>query len=914
MHGVRLRFAGSARLCLGAKLHNVSYATFVRPGFRAGLALVLLVAAASPPAKADSPPVWGYLDNGMGYLLLETHAAPLIGSSVIVHSGSAREEFATSGASHFLEHLLFNGTETRTQEQLYDDVDAIGGYNNATTRNTHVVFMMVTPAERIREGMEIQRDMLFHSTIPAEKVEKERGIILEEFSRDRDAGVFEIERVFDRALFGPTGPGLPVLGSEQSIRAITREEILDFYQKFYVARNMTLLVVGDFVSWEMEKTIREVFGAEPPGATPPPLPHPQPIWDPTPSVTLYEGPTLVMEWSWPAPAPRSREFLPYECLSELLAGDDTAPLNSAVRSRFSGRIQSSGGRIDAFPEGSFFRYRVEADPSIDWRELAEAFPALLAAARVLPPAPEVDAWKVNEETQEFFLRERPHYYGVIAGERIASEGLEGVVSRTQRLAGLSPTALGALLPQWPSNSPSRMAVLLPKGQDAGATLASAATAGAATERFALQNGAELLVLSSPESPVLALHLFVKGRSQAEPPGQDGAAELLHRLMATRTARFDPAELSRRLRSIGAELKTSDDPNIPYDDFYSTPSHTYVRFQTLDRHADEGFGILAQILGRPGWTDADFDAAQGAMIAQAERAAAGTRARARELARGALYDGGPESRSVFGTPGTLRSITSSGLRNFASDYLVGRRLLLVVATSLAPGTIRDLAERTIGSLPAGAPPPPSPAARVASNLRNTIRSSRTDPAVRAIVPGDSVLVLADSVGGRQATVIAVRCLGRVPETDLPALEVWNGLVSSKIQFQLREREGLAYSIGSSVERAGDGTVLWYASAGTGSANIARMVAGFDEGLRAGLEQPPDSSEIARQGIQIYGRSLMRRATRMNRAYAAGLALMDGRDPAAIDEEIRAPMRVDREAVVRVLSALRADGPGLVSIVR
>lgn len=920
MQGCELRDARKHDPAAGVRLHNVSYATFLWTAFRGALRPILLggllLSAPSPgtppAAAADSPPLWGYLDNGMGYLLLETHAAPLIGSSVIVHSGSAREEFATSGASHFLEHLLFNGTETRTQEQLYDAVDAIGGYNNATTRNTHVVFMMVTPAERIREGMEIQRDMLFHSTLPQEKVEKERGIILEEMARDRDAGAYELERAFDIALFGPAGPGLPVLGSEQSIARMPREAILDFYRKYYVARNMTLLVVGDFVPREMEKTIRAVFGNEPPGGTPPEFAYPEPVWDSAPAVSVHEGPSLALEWTWPGPDPRAPEYLAFECLSDLLAGDDTSPLNAAVRRRFAGKIQAAGGRIDAVPSRSFFRYRIEADPSVDWRELAGAMPGLLTEARVMPVREDFDAWRVSEETGEFFLRERPHYYGVIAGERIASEGLDRVVGRPERLARLSLAALSQLLPRWPAADSPRLTVVLPHGASDASTEAAAP---AAVERSTLSNGTELLVLSSPESPVLALHLFVKGRSQAEPAAQDGAAELLHRLMATRTAKSDPETLSRRLRAIGAELKTADDPNIPYDDFYSGSGYTYVRLQTLDGHAEEAFGILAEILGPQKWTDEEFAEAQGAMIAQAERAAAGSRSRAREMTRNTLYGDRPEARAVFGTPKSLRGISAASLRDFAADYFVGRHFVLVAATSLPPDRVRDIASKSLGSLPAGTTPPLSPSDPVLANLRRSLRVDRgAAPLPVALAGGDSMIVLADSVGGRQATVIAVRALGEIPSDDFPALEVWNAIVSSKIQFQLREREGLAYSIGSSVERTADGTVLWYASAGTGAANIPRMVEGFDEGLRAGLEQPPDSTEIARQGVQIYGRSLMRRATRMNRAYAAGLAMMDGRDPAGIDDEIRAPMRVDRASVTRALAKLRCDGPGLLSIVR
>ena len=106
------------------------------------------------------------LDNGIHVLLIENPALPMVGANMIIKVGSAYESFSTSGMSHMLEHLLFNGTTTRIQKQLYDDVDMIGGYNNASTTEYYTNFMMVTPTENIRKGMEIQADMPFNSTLP----------------------------------------------------------------------------------------------------------------------------------------------------------------------------------------------------------------------------------------------------------------------------------------------------------------------------------------------------------------------------------------------------------------------------------------------------------------------------------------------------------------------------------------------------------------------------------------------------------------------------------------------------------------------------------------------------------------------------------------------------------------------------
>ncbi len=395
-----VRPARLGRAGIAGRLHNVSYATFAIPACLHRL-LPFFVAAACfgvprPSLASIQEPVWGYLDNGMAYVLLESHAAPLIGSSVIVHSGSAREDMATSGASHFLEHLLFNGTTTRTQEQLYDEVDAIGGYNNATTRKTHVAYMMVTPAEKIRTGMEIQADMLFHSTIDPAKVEKERGIILAEMAKDQDSGTFEQERTLDLAVFGPAGPGLPTLGSVQSLKSISRATIFDFYKRLYTPQNMTLVVVGDFASGEMEGEIRQVFGAEPPGPTPPASSYPEPHWDPNPALIPTSGDALVLEGTWRAPNPTEPAFLATQCVNDLLTGDESAPLNKALRDRFGGQdpVRGRPPRLGARVRPSSATESRPTLPSIG-ASCTQGLPGIIHAVRVAPRPADVEAWKVS---------------------------------------------------------------------------------------------------------------------------------------------------------------------------------------------------------------------------------------------------------------------------------------------------------------------------------------------------------------------------------------------------------------------------------------------------------------------------------------------------------------------------------------
>lgn len=145
-----------------------------------------------------------------------------------------------------LEHLLFNGTTNRTQKQLYNQVDRIGGYNNANTSEFYTNYMMVTPAEHIQTGMKIQADMLFNSTLPPEKFAKGKGIVLEEIARSLTNSNEQLERNITSVLYPRHALSLPTLGTYATIESMQQDAVNDFYKNNYVPNNMILSAIGNF--------------------------------------------------------------------------------------------------------------------------------------------------------------------------------------------------------------------------------------------------------------------------------------------------------------------------------------------------------------------------------------------------------------------------------------------------------------------------------------------------------------------------------------------------------------------------------------------------------------------------------------------------------------------------------------------
>jgi len=200
------------------------------------------------------------LDNGFQVVMIESHSAPLVSVIVAINAGSAMEDYHLNGVTHLLEHMLFNGTDRRTQQQLYDDVDLIGGFNNAFTTEDFTAFIMSAPTRNIEAALDIQSDMLFHSTFPEAKVQKELGIIEEEIRQTMSNPQWAVDANFNNWIFSGTPYEKTVVGTIAGIKNISAKDIENYWRVHYSPNNMRMIITGDFQPGEMLELIKQYYG------------------------------------------------------------------------------------------------------------------------------------------------------------------------------------------------------------------------------------------------------------------------------------------------------------------------------------------------------------------------------------------------------------------------------------------------------------------------------------------------------------------------------------------------------------------------------------------------------------------------------------------------------------------------------
>ena len=185
-----------------------------------------------------------------------------------VGTGSRDESGPMAGASHFLEHLLFKGTETRSARSIAEAVDEVGGDMNAYTTKEYTAFYLRVLADALDLGLDILSDIMWQPAFRPEEVEAERQVILEEILMHADEPADLVHEVLAGALWPGHPLGRDVLGTEESIEGLTRDDIASFHAHHYRPANIVLAAAGDLDPDELAEGIDKRFRGGPGGAAP----------------------------------------------------------------------------------------------------------------------------------------------------------------------------------------------------------------------------------------------------------------------------------------------------------------------------------------------------------------------------------------------------------------------------------------------------------------------------------------------------------------------------------------------------------------------------------------------------------------------------------------------------------------------
>jgi zinc protease len=256
------------------------------------LLLVLALAGAASAARAATgPDVTQFtLGNGLQVVVIPDHRAPVVTHMIWYKVGAADETPGKSGLAHFLEHLMFKGTEKNPGDTFSQDVAEIGGQENAFTASDYTGFYQRVPREHLKEMMAFEADRIEGLVLTDAVVRPELNVVLEEQNmRVANNPSARLGEQMDAALYLNHPYGRPVIGWRHEIEKLDRDEALAFYQRFYTPNNAIVVVAGDVTADEVKADAEDTYGKIPPRVAIGPRVRPtEPVQDAPRTVTLAD--------------------------------------------------------------------------------------------------------------------------------------------------------------------------------------------------------------------------------------------------------------------------------------------------------------------------------------------------------------------------------------------------------------------------------------------------------------------------------------------------------------------------------------------------------------------------------------------------------------------------------------------------
>ncbi|HVP36530.1 MAG TPA: pitrilysin family protein [Terriglobales bacterium] len=787
------------------------------------------------------------LSNGMKVILKEKHANPVISSMIYVNAGSKYETDYNNGVTHLLEHLLFDGTKRRTREQISEDMKSKGSsFFNAFTRKELTCYLVIMPKEFIEDALDIQSDMLFNSIFPDSELAKERNIVIEEIKKDEDTPDYQVEKFFDSQAYTGTPYARPVLGYENIISTIPKEDIIQYYQTYYKPNNMVILLIGDFETDKMLKSVEKYFGSIPVKPLPP---LEKIIYTPPGGKDVkykeIDTKNCYLSLSFKAPHYSDPDYFSFDLLSRILSSGETSPLYQALTQGKEPLIIDLSASLETQKEFSTLNLAMMTDsPQKIEKILAITTQTLknLTSKKIDPVT--VKNTITSTKADLYYQEERLYLYGMTIAPILVNCGYDFLESYIPNLEKVTSEKMQKVAQKYLSDPKYIATAVVPKVEKKEST---ASVSQSKYVKEILPNGLEVIIRSNPDSKVFALNILGENRSASESGGKTGIVNFVNAMLDKGTTKRSAEAIAQQLASIGAQLKLTDDPNVPYDDIYTTRLYSFIRFETLDEFADQGVELLSDLVKNSKFPQDGLEKTRTEILSIIKRENESTSKVCSNLFYAELFKDHPYEKTVLGDEGTVSSITQTDLIDFHKKFYSPKNMILTVVTSLPSEKALTLIKNNFGDIP------------------SVDFVAPTIPLPKAITSPEEVF---KEMKKEQVYIYLGDLLPGINNPDAPALEVANSILSSRLGLNLREKKGLAYSVGSSVNF--DRDFGWFiASIGTRPKNYKEAFDGILNEINQIRENPVSDNELETAKNSLWGNLLFYRLSRINQAYYMGV---------------------------------------------
>ncbi|HUT51778.1 MAG TPA: pitrilysin family protein [bacterium] len=766
--------------------------------------------------QRSSKTVIKQLPNGLTVVSQESFSAPVVAVQLWVKVGSADETDKEAGISHVIEHMMFKGTRNRGMGQTAKDVESLGGDLNAFTSDDHTVYHITIASRYFGQALDILSDLVTNPVFDEAEFNKEKEVILEELRRGNDNPRSRIYKYLFAKAYTEHPYRRPVIGFDQTVRGLTRQDIVDYYKKWYVPGRMTLVVSGSVDSGDVLKAAKTYLGQVPAAAGPSDEDSPRAVFEPPQKsarvdVHREDVAESYMYLCFHVPPFAAEDMAALDVLSVILGGGETSRL--AYRVRTERRLVNKIWAYSFTPRDPGL-FLVGFDLSEN--KTQDALGMVLKEIYLLKHEP-VEQWEVEKAkqtilTSEIYSRETvdgqareigynytltgsPDYTPIylqkvqaLNPEEIKRVARKYLVSRNLTAVGIFPEKSsvkgkqkpvddstiywvikdaegwdldykpGSLAEAEPITPPEVPAPQPPPSRAPNAPVASDPV------KYDLANGIRLIIRESHTVPLVALRAAFEGGVRRETSDDNGINNFIAQTMTEGTARFSSSQIHSMIEARGASIEG-----------FAGRSSIGITLESPSAYFTSCLPVLNEVLRYPTFPDDDVERVRGIILSNIRSQLDQPRSLAFRLFQSELFQDHPYGLDPLGTEKSVPALTRDDLMDYYQGFAVPGNLVIAVVGDVNAADLKRRMEDLFSDWVAE-PYSPEP-----------VPLEPPPPTVRESVECKDVNQ-ANIVIGFQGT--------RVTSPDRYSLEVLSSVLSGmsgRLFTTLRGEQSLAYSV-------------------------------------------------------------------------------------------------------------------------
>lgn len=815
-------------------------------GLLMGLSVFVSSVFAAPQAATISEtrpqPQRYVLDNGMIVILQELHTAPVVALEVWVKAGSITEgEYSGSGISHYVEHVLFKGTEKRGVGEIDREIRGLGGQIGGYTSFDRTVYHVVIPGDHFVTALDVLADALMNSAFDPEELKKEREVILREIDMGEDDPDRFLSRLFWSTVYREHPYGYPVIGYRTLFERLTREDLLDYYHRMYRPNNIILVGVGDFDSETALAHIKEAFADFERGSLPPVyIPAEPEQLGPRRAEREFEVKQIYLLMGFRTVSIESKDMYPLDVLAIILG--------QGRSSRLFRKIREEKGLVNAVSSWSYTpRYggifginatleEVNKDCAIEeiLKEL-DRFKVELVSEEELKKA------KRKVVSEHIFSRETMEdRAGDLASSELVVGDLNFSKNYVEQIQKVDREEIRRVADKYFPRDNLTITLLKPVVEKVAAKPEISLKKPPLINKYELLNGMTLLVRENHTLPTVFMQAVSKGGLRSENEKNNGLCEFTRRMLLKGTKTKTRQEIAQKIESLGGTINT-----------YGGNNSFGCSVSLLKEDFDTGLEILADVIMNSTFPSEEIERERRIILAQIKAQEDDIFNATFKLFKETLFIHHPFRFQRIGSAQSIARITRADLIKYYNEFYVPNNMVLAVYGDVKASEVVKKLEQTFSNFE----PRPLPLIQVPQELEPT--------QIRA----------ATKYMEKKQAIIMIGFQGiDIKSEDRYTFEVMTSILSgggSRLFQSLRDELGLAYSVGSFsfIGLEDPGAYIFYIATAPEKIEIARD--GLLEEIKKLIIEEVSEEELNRAKKDLIGAETIRLETNQALAFQCAL---------------------------------------------